>query len=78
MKGKAFALSITQQWPGNQGAQVSEINNATRPLRAGAAAAGDPDRMSLYAGQEFRAASDRPAAEIIRALVAGTRAPQAP
>jgi len=48
-----------------------EINNATRPLRAGAAAAGDPDRMSLYAGEGFRAASDRPAAEIIDQLAAG-------
>ena len=48
-----------------------EINNATRPLRAAAAAAGDPDRMSLYAGQGFRAASDRPAAEIIDKLAAG-------
>jgi nitronate monooxygenase len=48
-----------------------EINNATRPLRAAAAAAGDPDGMSLYAGQGFRAASDRPAAEIIDQLAAG-------
>ena len=48
-----------------------EINNATRPLRAAAAAAGDPDGMSLYAGQAFRAASDRPAAEIIDKLAAG-------
>jgi nitronate monooxygenase len=56
-----------------------EINNATRPLRAGAAAAGDPDRMSLYAGQGFRAASDRPAAEIVDQLAAGTaQVPRAP
>jgi nitronate monooxygenase len=48
-----------------------EINNATRPLRAAAAAAGDPDGMSLYAGQGFRAAADRPAAEIIDKLAAG-------
>jgi nitronate monooxygenase len=48
-----------------------EINNATRPLRAAAAAAGDPDGMSLYAGQAFRAASERPAAEIIDRLGAG-------
>jgi nitronate monooxygenase len=48
-----------------------EINNATRPLRAAAAAAGDPDGMSLYAGQGFRAASERPAAEIIDELMAG-------
>jgi len=48
-----------------------EINNATRPLRAAAAATGDPDGMSLYAGMAFRAASDRPAAEIIDKLAAG-------
>ena len=48
-----------------------EINNATRPMRAAAAAAGDPDAMSLYAGQGFRAACDRPAAEIIDKLAAG-------
>jgi nitronate monooxygenase len=53
-------------------AAYPEINNATRPLRAKAAAAGDPDRMSLYAGRGFRAASDRPAAEIIGQLAAGT------
>ncbi len=50
-----------------------EINNATRPLRAAAAASGDQDRMSLYAGTGFRSASDRPAAEIIEQLAAGAR-----
>jgi nitronate monooxygenase len=48
-----------------------EINNATRPLRARAAAAGDADGMSLYAGEGFRAASDRPAGEIIGQLSTG-------
>jgi nitronate monooxygenase len=52
-------------------AAYPEINNATRALRARAAAAGDPERMSLYAGQGFRAAADRPAAEIIGRLAAG-------
>jgi len=52
-----------------------EINNATRPLRAAAAAAGDQDGMSLYAGQAFRAAADRPAAEIIDRLAAGLPRP---
>jgi nitronate monooxygenase len=47
-----------------------EINNATRPMRARAAAAGDADGMSLYAGEGFRAASDRPAAEVIGQLAA--------
>jgi nitronate monooxygenase len=54
-------------------AAYPEINNATRPLRAAAAASGDPDRVSLYAGTGFRSASDRPAAEVIGQLAAGTR-----
>ncbi len=54
-------------------AAYPEINNATRPLRAAAAASADQDRMSLYAGTRFRSASDRPAAEIIGQLAAGTR-----
>jgi nitronate monooxygenase len=45
-----------------------EINNATRPLRAAAAAAGDPERMSLWAGQGYRSALDRPAGKIIERL----------
>jgi nitronate monooxygenase len=45
-----------------------EINNATRPLRAAAAAAGDTARMSLWAGQGYRLAAELPAAEIIARL----------
>jgi nitronate monooxygenase len=40
-----------------------EINNATRPLRAAAAA-----RMSLWAGQGYRLAAELPAAEIVDRL----------
>jgi len=49
-------------------AAYPEINNATRPLRAAAAARGDPEKMSLFAGQGFRAAADRPAGEIVEWL----------
>jgi nitronate monooxygenase len=49
-------------------AAYPEINNATRPLRAAAARAGDTSRMSLWAGTGFRAATDRPAGEIISEL----------
>ena len=45
-----------------------EINNATRPLRAAAAAAGDTERMSLWAGQGYRLAAELPAGEIIAQL----------
>ncbi|MGE5132885.1 MAG: nitronate monooxygenase [Gemmatimonadota bacterium] len=54
-------------------AAYPEINNATRPLRAAAAAKGDADRLSLWAGTGYRSATDRPAAEIIAALARGTR-----
>ncbi len=49
-------------------AAYPEINNATRPLRAAAAAEGDTERMSLWAGQGYRSATEHPAAEIIERL----------
>ena len=52
-------------------AAYPEINNATRPLRAAAAAEGDTERMSLWAGQGYRSATEYPAAEVIRRLSAG-------
>ena len=52
-------------------AAYPEINNAARPLRAAAAKAGDVHRMSLWAGQGYRAATTRPAAEVIDMLCAG-------
>jgi nitronate monooxygenase len=52
-------------------AAYPEINNATRPLRAAAAAAGDPHRMSLYAGTGSSRARAVPVAEVIRDLVSG-------
>jgi nitronate monooxygenase len=55
-------------------AAYPEINNATRPLRAAAAKAGDPDRMSLWAGTGFRAATTRPAAEVVDLLTPRRRA----
>jgi nitronate monooxygenase len=49
-------------------AAYPEINNATRPIRAAAAAAGDVGRMSLWAGVGYRAATARPAGEVIDLL----------
>jgi nitronate monooxygenase len=51
-------------------AAYPEINNATRPLRAAAAVSGDTERMSLWAGQGYRAAAELPATEIIERLSA--------
>jgi nitronate monooxygenase len=50
-----------------------EINNATRPLRAAAARAGDTAHMSLYAGTGFHAAPTRPAAEVVAWLASEVR-----
>ena len=49
-------------------AAYPEINNATRPLRAAAAARGDTEQMSLWAGQGYRSATEYPAGEIIEQL----------
>jgi nitronate monooxygenase len=51
-------------------AAYPEINNATRPLRVAAAARSDTERMSLFAGQGYRSATERPAGEIIERLCA--------
>jgi nitronate monooxygenase len=51
-------------------AAYPEINNATRPLRARAAASGDDERMSLFAGQGYRSAAEQPAGEIVERLSA--------
>lgn len=51
-------------------AAYPEVNNATRPLRAAAAERGDEGGMSLYAGQGFRGALDRPAGEVVERLAA--------
>jgi nitronate monooxygenase len=45
-----------------------QINNATRALRRQAVARGDPQGTNLWAGQGFRLARDRPAAEVTAAI----------
>ncbi|HEX3922003.1 MAG TPA: nitronate monooxygenase [Streptosporangiaceae bacterium] len=67
---RALVNRFVRDHPGAPAA-YPEINNATRPIRAAAAAAGDPGRMSLYAGLGFRSAADHPAGEIIEGLAAG-------
>lgn len=44
------------------------VHHLTRPLRAAAAAAGDADRVNLWAGTGFRSARSAPAAEILTGL----------
>jgi nitronate monooxygenase len=49
-------------------AAYPEVNLLTRPLRAAAAAASDPDGMALWAGTGFASARALPAADILAAL----------
>jgi nitronate monooxygenase len=46
-----------------------EVHHLTRPMRAAAAAAGDTDRVHLWAGVHFRRARSIPAADVVRALL---------
>jgi nitronate monooxygenase len=66
-RARALANAMVRAHP-RAPAAYPEINNATRPLRAAAAQAGDAEHMSLYAGTGFRTAEERPAAEIVEHL----------
>ncbi len=50
-----------------------EVNNLTKPIRAAAGKAGDPEVMSLYAGQTYELAGSGPAASIVERLQAEAR-----
>ena len=44
------------------------VHHLTAPLRAAARAAGDPERVNLWAGTAFERVRARPAAEVVGAL----------
>ncbi|MGQ0839726.1 nitronate monooxygenase [Actinokineospora sp.] len=49
-------------------AAYPQIHHLTRPVRAAAAQAGDPEAMALWAGQGYPLATDGPVAEVIATL----------
>ncbi len=69
-RARALVNAMVEDHPGAPAA-YPEINNATRPLRAAAVRAGDPQHMSLYAGTGFPRSEALPAAEVVEQLVAG-------
>jgi nitronate monooxygenase len=69
-RARSLVNALLREHPGAPAA-YPEINNATRPLRAAAAEAGDAEHTSLYAGTGFRRAEARPAAEVVERLVSG-------
>ncbi|ONI76952.1 2-nitropropane dioxygenase [Actinosynnema sp. ALI-1.44] len=55
-------------------AAYPQVNSMTKPIRAAAAQAGDPEAMSLYAGQAYSQAPQGPVAEVVARLDAQLRA----
>jgi nitronate monooxygenase len=49
-------------------AAYPQLHHVTRPIRAAAGAAGDPESMSLWAGQTYTLGTEAPAAEVVRRL----------
>ena len=56
-------------------AAYPQVNQMTKPIRAAAAQAGDPEAIALWAGPQFAAAQEVPAAEVVRGIL---RAPTGP
>ncbi|WP_298587485.1 nitronate monooxygenase [uncultured Kocuria sp.] len=50
-------------------AAYPQVNQLTKPLRAAAAQAGDPEAIALWAGPQFAAAREVPAAEVVRGIL---------
>jgi len=69
-RARALVNAMVEDHPGAPAA-YPEINNATRPLRAASARAGDTGHMSLYDGTGFHGAAVRPAAEVVEWLLSG-------
>ncbi|MGW0890312.1 NAD(P)H-dependent flavin oxidoreductase [Saccharopolyspora sp. NPDC002578] len=49
-------------------AAYPQLHHLTKPVRGAASSAGDPEAMSLWAGQTYAQATPLPAAELVRAL----------
>lgn len=74
---RGIANRFMRDYHGVAPAAYPEVNQMTRPLRAVAAAAGDPDGMALWAGTGYRDASAVPAAETMASLWMGAMARRA-
>lgn len=72
-RARALVNRFVRQYDEAAPAAYPHLHHMTQPLRRAAAAAGDPDGMSLWAGQGYRLARDLPAAELVRQLMDETR-----
>jgi nitronate monooxygenase len=69
-RARALVNAMVRDHP-DAPAAYPEVNNATRPMRAAAARAGDTAHMSLYAGTGFRRSRDAAAGDVVEHLVSG-------
>lgn len=58
---------------GDAPAAYPQLNNLTRPMRGAAGKAGDPELLSLWAGQTYARTRPMPAAELVRQLIEEAR-----
>ncbi|CAM4059905.1 nitronate monooxygenase family protein [Kibdelosporangium persicum] len=68
--GRSARAMVNRFMTGNDPAPRAypQINSMTKPIRAAAAKAGDPEAMSLYAGQTYSQAPQGPVAEVVALL----------
>jgi nitronate monooxygenase len=57
-----------RDFDGKAPAVYPQVNQVTRPIRAAAAAAGNPELLSLWAGTSWRDATAEPAGDLVRRL----------
>ncbi|MER6943014.1 nitronate monooxygenase [Nonomuraea sp. NPDC000554] len=65
---RALANRFTDRYSGLAPSGYPALHHLTRPMRQAAAAAGDPERINLWAGTGYRQATAEPAAQILRRL----------
>lgn len=58
---------------GDAPAAYPQLNNLTRPMRGAAGKVGDPELLSLWAGQTYARTRPMPAAELVRQLIEEAR-----
>ncbi|WP_442873958.1 NAD(P)H-dependent flavin oxidoreductase [Actinomycetospora sp. NBC_00405] len=65
---RALANAFSDAHSAAAPAAYPELHHLTRPLRAAAAAAGDPDGLHLWAGTGWRTVTEEPAGELVARL----------
>ena len=68
---RSLANAFTDRYSAAAPPGYPQLNQMTAPIRAAAAAAGDPQALNLWAGTAWRSIGAGPAADVVAALTAG-------